>query len=52
MLAQKYAKVAGQSSVIREIFEYGKKRAAVVGPENVFDVSIGNPTVPAPGAVN
>ncbi len=52
MLAQKYAKVAGQSSVIREIFEYGKQRAAVVGAENVFDFSIGNPSVPAPAAVN
>ena len=29
-------------SVIRELFEYGKQRAAVVGPENVFDFSLGN----------
>ena len=39
-------------SVIRELFEYGKKRAAVVGAENVFDFSIGNPSVPAPQEVN
>ena len=39
-------------SVIRELFEYGKQRAAVVGAENVFDFSIGNPSVPAPDAVN
>lgn len=39
-------------SVIRELFEYGKKRMAVVGPENVFDFSLGNPSVPAPDAVN
>ena len=39
-------------SVIRELFEYGKQRAAIVGPENVFDFSIGNPSVPAPAAVN
>ncbi|MDD5948630.1 MAG: pyridoxal phosphate-dependent aminotransferase [Lachnospiraceae bacterium] len=52
MLAKKYAAVAGQSSVIREIFEYGKQRAKVVGPENVFDFSIGNPSVPAPEQVN
>ena len=39
-------------SVIRELFEYGKQRAAVVGPENVFDFSLGNPSVPAPDAVN
>lgn len=52
MLAEKYTAVAGQSSVIREIFEYGKKRAEIVGAENVFDFSIGNPSVPAPGIVN
>ena len=39
-------------SVIRELFEYGKQRAAVVGAENVFDFSIGNPSVPAPDTVN
>ena len=39
-------------SVIRELFEYGKKRAAEVGAENVFDFSLGNPSVPAPDAVN
>lgn len=39
-------------SVIRELFEYGKQRAAVVGAENVFDFSIGNPSVPSPDSVN
>ena len=39
-------------SVIRELFEYGKKRAAEVGAENVYDFSLGNPSVPAPDAVN
>lgn len=39
-------------SVIRELFEYGRQRAAVVGAENVFDFSIGNPSVPAPASVN
>ena len=38
-------------STIRELFEYGNQRAAVVGRENVFDFSIGNPNVPAPDAV-
>ncbi len=52
MLAKKYASVAGQSSVIREIFEYGKKRASIVGADNVYDFSIGNPSVPAPASVN
>lgn len=39
-------------SVIREIFEYGKKRTAEVGAENVFDFSIGNPSVEPPKAVS
>lgn len=39
-------------SVIREIFEYAKIRAAQIGAENVFDFSIGNPSVPAPDCVN
>ena len=41
-----------QRSVIRELFEFGKMRAAEVGPENVFDFSIGNPSVPSPAVVN
>ena len=39
-------------SCIRELFEYGRARAAVVGPENVFDFSLGNPSIPAPPEVN
>ncbi len=39
-------------SVIRDLFEYGKAKAAELGPENVYDFSLGNPTVPAPEAVN
>lgn len=35
-------------SVIREIFEYGNKRRAEIGAENVFDFSLGNPSIPAP----
>ena len=39
-------------SVIRDLFEYGKSRAAIVGAENVFDYSLGNPSIPAPSQVN
>ena len=39
-------------SVIRELFAYGLQQAAVVGKENVFDYSLGNPSIPAPAAVN
>ena len=38
-------------SCIRELFEYGRSRAAIVGPENVYDYSLGNPSIPAPAAV-
>jgi len=39
-------------SVIRELFEYGNQRAAVVGRENISDFSLGNPSVPPPKEVN
>lgn len=39
-------------SVIRDLFEYGCQRAAVVGAENVFDYSLGNPSIPCPAAVD
>lgn len=39
-------------SVIRDLFEYGKARAAIVGPEHVYDYSIGNPSIPSPPEVN
>ena len=38
-------------SSIRELFEYGKKRKAEIGEDNVYDFSIGNPSVPAPREV-
>ena len=48
---QAYA-LGANRSCIRELFEYGRARAAVVGPENVFDFSLGNPSIPAPPQVN
>ncbi len=44
----RYGKVR---SAIRELFEYGRKRKAEIGEENVFDFSLGNPSVPAPEEV-
>ena len=41
-----------ERSVIREIFEYGNARKKEIGEENVFDFSLGNPSVPAPPEVN
>ena len=39
-------------SVIRETFEYGLRRSKEIGRENVFDFSLGNPSVPAPESVH
>ena len=51
MLNEKMVSLGSRRSVIREIFEYGKKRKAEIGEENVFDFSLGNPSVPAPAAL-
>lgn len=50
MLAERYKKMLSQESMIRQIFMYGKKRGAEIGYENVFDYSLGNPSVPCPPA--
>ncbi len=52
MLNEKAYTLGAQRSVIRELFEYGKQRAAIVGEDNVFDYSLGNPSIPSPQAVN
>lgn len=51
MISKEMYELGSKRSVIRELFEYGKQQAAIVGKENVFDFSIGNPTVPAPECV-
>ena len=48
---EKMYALGAKRSVIRELFEYGKMRKAAVGEENVFDFSLGNPSVPAPAEV-
>ena len=48
MLNQKFIDMCGQKSVIRELFAYGSERAKEIGYENVFDYSLGNPSVPVP----
>ncbi len=49
---QKMFGLGSRRSIIREIFEYSKARAAEIGAENVYDFSLGNPSVPAPEEVN
>ena len=44
--------LGSQRSCIRELFEYGKQQAKIVGRENVYDFSLGNPCIPAPTQVN
>ena len=49
---EKMYDLGSRRSAIRELFEYGKQRVAIVGAENVYDFSLGNPTVPAPDCVD
>lgn len=48
MINEKMYELGSKRSVIREIFEYSKARAAEIGKENVFDFSLGNPSVEPP----
>lgn len=52
MINQKMRALGAKRSVIRELFEYGKKRKSEIGEENVYDFSLGNPSVPSPDVVN
>ena len=52
MLNQTAYSLGANRSCIRDLFEYGRARAAVVGEENVFDYSLGNPSIPSPTAVD
>lgn len=51
MINESMYQLGSKPSCIRELFMYGLKQAAIVGKENVYDFSIGNPSVPAPQAV-
>lgn len=51
MINKKALELGSNPSVIRDLFEYGKKRKQEIGDENVFDFSIGNPNVPTPNCV-
>ena len=51
MISESLVHLGEKKSGIRELFEYGLRQAAVVGKENVYDYSLGNPSVPAPEEV-
>ena len=52
MINEKMRALGAKRSVIRELFEYGKMRKAEIGEENVYDFSLGNPSVASPDEVN
>lgn len=52
MINEKMIKLGSSRSVIRELFEYGKVLKETEGEENVFDFTLGNPSVPCPQEVN
>lgn len=51
MIAQRYKDMLSGKSVIRQISEWSTARGTEIGYENVFDYSLGNPSVPCPGAL-
>ncbi len=51
MISEKCYELGSRSSIIREIFAFGMKRKAEVGEDNVYDFSLGNPSIPAPESV-
>ncbi len=48
MISEKMSGLVKNSSVIRAMFEEGKRLAGIYGAENVFDFSLGNPSVEPP----
>lgn len=52
MISKTYKEMLNARSVIRTFAEAASKRKAIIGAENVFDFSIGNPSVPTPEKFN
>ena len=52
MINEKAYALGANRSCIRVLFEYGRARAAIAGAENVYDYSLGNPSIPSPRYVN
>jgi len=51
MFSEQMYELGSKRSVIRELFEYGRKRAGEIGADNVYDFTLGNPSIPAPECV-
>ncbi len=52
MVSEAMRQLGAQGNPMRVLFEYGKKRGAEIGAENVLDFALGNPSVPPPAQVN
>lgn len=52
MINKKMYELGSKRSAIRDLFEYGKVLAEKIGKENVFDYTLGNPSVPCPDVIN
>ena len=52
MISEKMKKLLQNNSVVREMFEEGKRLKKIYGEENVYDFSLGNPSIPSPNKVN
>lgn len=52
MLNERAYALGANRSAIRDLFEYGRARAAIVGEDMVYDYSLGNPSIPAPKEVD
>ena len=52
MISEKMIPLVHNNSAIRMMFEEGNRLAKEYGRENVYDFSLGNPSVPAPEEVN
>ncbi|MEG0503668.1 MAG: aminotransferase class I/II-fold pyridoxal phosphate-dependent enzyme, partial [Raoultibacter sp.] len=51
MVNEKMYQLGSEPSAIRELFAYGLARKAEIGEDNVFDFSLGNPSIPAPAVI-
>lgn len=52
MVSQEMLALGKNGCIIRDIFEYSQQRRVQIGQENVFDFSLGNPSIPVPAAVD
>ena len=51
MINERMHRLGSQPNYIRKLYAHGLDRKAAIGEENVFDYSIGNPSIPAPPSV-